>query len=170
MLKVNCASDSLIRFYVTVNQKKKKIKIKHLLYYNWPFAKTRPPSLLLLCSTSHAALTPYIMLSRSEKYRAKRTLTTHRQTRQSRLLLIWNIFIFKEIQTIKPFCGSLMCRDPFLQSMVVTDCCSVSVQAACELTISFSLLVISWNKHEWTSEGILFQPRKDVNTQIFSQV
>ncbi len=34
--------------------------------------------------------------------------------------------------------------------------------------ISSSLLVIAQNKHEWTSEGILFQPLKDVNTHNFS--
>ncbi len=31
------------------------------------------------------------------------------------------------------------------------------------------LLIIAWKKHEWTSsEGILFQPQKDVNTHRFS--
>ncbi len=45
---------------------------------NWPLPKTCPPQLLLLCSTSHAALTPHIMFSRSEKKhcRAKRALPT----------------------------------------------------------------------------------------------
>ncbi len=33
---------------------------------------------------------------------------------------------------------------------------------------SFTILVIAWNKHEWTSEGILFQLWKDVNTHHFS--
>ncbi len=28
--------------------------------------------------------------------------------------------------------------------------------------------VIAWNKHEWSSEGILFQLQKDVNTHHFS--
>ncbi len=44
--------------------------------------------------------------------------------------------------------------------------CSASVQAAREPFIS-SLLVIAWNKHEWTLEGILFQPQKDVKTPFF---
>ncbi len=42
-----------------------------------------------------------------------------------------------------------------------------SVQMAHEVIISSSLLVIAWNKHEWTSEGIFFQLRKDVNTHLF---
>ncbi len=37
----------------------------------------------------------------------------------------------------------------------MADHCSASVQAACELKISSSLLVIAQNKHEWTSEGII---------------
>ncbi len=52
-------------------------------------------------------------------------------------------------------------------SCLVTDRCIASVQAARKLIISSSLQVIAWNKHEWTSEGILFQPWKDVNTQHF---
>ncbi len=70
---------------------------------NWPFAKTiGPPSLLLLCSISHASLTP-------------------------------------------------------------TDRCSTSVQPI----ISSSLLVIVWNKHEWTSEGIVSTTERFQCTPFF---
>ncbi len=37
----------------------------------------------------------------------------------------------------------------------MTDRCSVSVQASREPIISSSLIVKVWNKHEWTSEGIM---------------
>ncbi len=45
---------------------------------------------------------------------------------------------------------------------VVTDCCSASAQAGREAIVSTGLIVIAWNKHEWTSESILFQLRKDI--------
>ncbi len=48
---------------------------------------------------------------------------------------------------------------------VVTDHCSTSVLRG--PIISSSLLDIAWNKHEWTSEGILFQPWKDINIHFF---
>ncbi len=48
----------------------------------------------------------------------------------------------------------------------VTDRCSASVQVTHKLIISSSLLVIAWNKHERTSEGILFQPRKVFQVQV----
>ncbi len=41
-------------------------------------------------------------------------------------------------------------------------------QAARELIIFSSLLAIASNKHKWTSEGILFQSQKDVDTHHFS--
>ncbi len=40
-------------------------------------------------------------------------------------------------------------------SLTPTDRYSTSVQVAREPIISSSLLVIVWNKHEWTSEGIV---------------
>ncbi len=40
-----------------------------------------------------------------------------------------------------------------------------SVQA-----IVFSYLLKAWNEHEWTSEGILFQPRKDIITHNVSSL
>ncbi len=46
--------------------------------------KTNPP-LMLLCLTSHGPLTQWKI-----HCGAKRKLTIHRQTRQSRLLLVWN--------------------------------------------------------------------------------
>ncbi len=49
----------------------------------------------------------------------------------------------------------------------MTDRCSTSIQAAHEPSISSSLLVIAQNKHEWTSDSILFQLRKDVNARQF---
>ncbi len=49
----------------------------------------------------------------------------------------------------------------------MTDRCSASAQVAHE-AITFSyLLVMAWNIHEWTSEVILFQLQKNVNTQFF---
>ncbi len=50
----------------------------------------------------------------------------------------------------------------------VTEHYSTSVQALCEPIISSSLLDIAWNKNERTSEGILFQPWKDINTNFSS--
>ncbi len=44
----------------------------------------------------------------------------------------------------------------------MTDRCSTSVQAACEPIIFLHLLVKARNKHEWTSEAILFKLWKDV--------
>ncbi len=35
---------------------------------------------------------------------------------------------------------------------------------------SFLYLLEAWNKHEWTSQRILFKPRKDVNTHNFSSL
>ncbi len=35
---------------------------------------------------------------------------------------------------------------------------------------SFLYLLEAWNKHEWTSQHILFKPRKDVNTHHFSSL
>lgn len=31
----------------------------------------------------------------------------------------------------------------------------------------FLIIIIAWNKHEWTSEDMLFQPRKVVNAPNF---
>ncbi len=107
------------------------------------------------------------MFSHSDKYnrRSKRKLTTRWQTRQCRLLLKWNkvsAFTFCNLRnSTNKYCFVALYS-------VVADHFSTSVQAVCELIISCSLLVIAWNKHEWTSKGILFQPRKDVNTHYFS--
>ncbi len=79
--------------------------------------------------------------------RAKRKLTTHRQRRQSRVLLIWNkvsgclAFILCHFQrnSNNKYCFvALQC--------VVTDHCIASVQT-CELII-FSYLLKAWNEHE----------------------
>ncbi len=43
----------------------------------------------------------------------------------------------------------------------MTDHWNASVQATCDPIVSSILLVIAQNKHEWKSEGILFQPWKD---------
>ncbi len=51
--------------------------------------------------------------------------------------------------------------------MFNSSTCSASVQVAHEQIISSSIIVITWNKHEWTSDRIFFQPRKDVNTLFF---
>ncbi len=59
---------------------------------NWPFAKTRCPS--LLCLTSHG--THHVLTQRKIDRRAKRKLTMRRHTRQSRFLLVWNkVYAFK---------------------------------------------------------------------------
>ncbi len=85
---------------------------------------------------------------------AKRKLTAHRQTRQSRLLLVWNkvsafkLSHFVRISNNKIHFVALYC--------VATDRCSTSVQAAFERIMTSSLLVIAQNKHERTSEAILF--------------
>ncbi len=56
-----------------------------------------------------------------------------------------------------------------LLQRLAPDCCSNSVQVANKSIISSSFfLFLALNKHEWTSEGILFQPRKYVNTHHFS--
>ncbi len=58
--------------FFSVTMWTKKIKILKLNIYSTksdPLLKAPPPSLItVLCPKSHAALTPQIMLSRSEKY------------------------------------------------------------------------------------------------------
>ncbi len=49
----------------------------------------------------------------------------------------------------------------------MTDRCSASAQVAHEAIIFSYLLVMAWNIHEWTSEVILFQLQKNVNTHFF---
>lgn len=56
----------------------------------WPFAKTRPPLLLSLCPISNGALAPHVLTEWKIHRGPKRTLTTRRQIRRSRLLLVWN--------------------------------------------------------------------------------
>ncbi len=49
----------------------------------------------------------------------------------------------------------------------MTDLCSASVQAARELIISSSLLVIAPNKHEWTSESSVSIAERCQYTPLF---
>lgn len=64
---------------------------------------------------------------------------------------------FKKLKTINTIL--------WLFSLSLRDCCSASHQAA---HLSY-LLVIAQNKPERTSEGLSFQPQKDLNT-LFSSV
>ncbi len=82
--------------------------------------------------------------------------TTHRQKRQRLSFQMKSIFISKT-----KYCFIALWYD-------MTDRCSTSVQAAHEAIISSSLLVIAWYKHEWPSDGILFQLQKDISTHHFS--
>jgi len=98
---------------------------------------------------------------------AKRTLTTCRQTRQSRLLMILNKVpafkrcnFFKEIWTIK----TVLWLFNVSWQIAVAPQLRRLVNRSSLPTSSF----IASNKHEWTWEGMLFQTRKDVSTHHFS--
>ncbi len=108
----------------------------------------------------HFYVTHHVLMQWKIHHGAKKTLTTRRHTRQSRLLSVLNkVSEFKFCHFLRnsnnKFCFvALKC--------VVTDRCSTSVQAACDRS---SLTSYST---EWTSEGILFQLWKYVNKHYFS--
>ncbi len=108
------------------------------------------------------------MFSRSEKYLVEQRENWQRTHRQDRawLLLLWNmVSAFKFCHFVRNS-SNKCCFVALL--FVMIDHCSASVQAACEPIISTSILIIKRNKHEWTSEGLLFKPLKDINTHHFS--
>ncbi len=82
-------------------------------------------------------------------YGAKRKLTTHRQTRQSRLLFVRNkVSAFKLSNFVRISNNKIHFVALYY---VMTDRCSTF-----ERIMTSSLLVIAQNKHKRTSEAILF--------------
>ncbi len=130
-------------------------------------SKTGLPYLLLLCPMlSHH--TPCSHHVHHEKYLVEQRENWQRTHRQDRawLLLLWNmVSAFKFCHFVRNS-SNTCCFVALL--FVLIDHCSASVQAACEPIISTSILIIKRNKHEWTSEGLLFKPLKDINTHHFS--
>ncbi len=111
---------------------------------NWPFAKTPhpPPLVTVAMSDKPCRSHTHITFSRSEKYIAEQRghWQCGRQTRQSRLLLVWNkvsaFNIWNFVRNSNKYCFvALYC--------VLTYHCSASVQSAREPIISSSLLVIT---------------------------
>ncbi len=129
--------------------------------FNWLFAKTRSlrycniwQAIPLSCHTSCSHAVKNTSLSKEATDNTERQDIAGYFRYKISAFKFWHFF---EIQTINNVL--------WLLNVLRLSSNSISTDHLFLFTI-----VIEWNKHEWTSEEILFQPRKDINTHYFSSL